>query len=210
MKKALIIIAFLFLAVISGHSQDKLSHLRTSKRILTIEVPSAPYYSVQILALKNPPTDASFFNNLDEVKEYPGQDGYVRYCVGSYETYAEANAAIAELRSKGYEEAFVVNTKRFSLQQSNYTYSSTSGKLEINPNKQYVVQLSAFRYPVYLTFFENVKDVYEYRMNDKIFRYTTAPVLGSEVESLLAQIKALGYKKAFIVDYDRYAAFRIE
>lgn len=205
MKNLIVILALAVISVAAG-AQDKLSHLRTAKRVITIDQPTAPYYSVQILALKNPPTDASFFEKLDEVKEYPGQDGYIRYCVGSFDSYSAANAYIETVKSKGYDEAFVVNTQRFKLD----AISAGSSAKEINPNKDYVVQLSAFRYPVYLTFFENVKDVYEYRLNDKIFRYTTAPVKGSQVRELLAEMKNLGYKKAFIVEYDKYAPFRIE
>ncbi|MDO4461698.1 MAG: SPOR domain-containing protein [Bacteroidia bacterium] len=203
MKNLLVILALASISLVVN-AQDKIAHLRTAKRVITIDQPTAPYYSVQILALNNPPSDASFFEKLDEVKEYPGQDGYIRYCVGSFSSYAEANSSIEVLKAKGYEEAFVVNTNRFKLQ------SSATNVKEIDPNKDYVVQLSAFRYPVYLTFFENVKDVYEYRLNDKIFRYTTAPVKGSQVRDLLAQMKSLGYKKAFIVEYDKYAPFRIE
>ncbi|MCQ2215467.1 MAG: SPOR domain-containing protein [Bacteroidales bacterium] len=203
--KNLIVILVLALFSLTAGAQDKLAHLRTAKRVITIDQPTAPYYSVQILALKNPPSDAAFFEKLDEVKEYPGQDGYIRYCVGSFASYSEANAYIETVKSKGYDEAFVVNTQRFKLQVN----SGTNAK-EINPNKDYVVQLAAFRYPVYLTFFENVKDVYEYRLNDKIFRYTTAPVKGSQVRELLSEMKGLGYNKAFIVEYDKYAPFRIE
>lgn len=202
------------LAIVLGlHSvvfaQDKLSKLRTNKQVVTIDEPTSPYYSIQILALKLPPSDASFFENLTEVKEYPCSDGYVRYCVGSYETFAEANAQLSSIRSKGYGEAFVVNTQKFSLHSSHYS-SGNSTKLVILPNKDYVVQLSAFRYPVYLSFFENVEEVYEYRMNDKIYRYTTKPYKGSEIEVVLAKMRGLGYDKAFIVDYDLYEPFIIE
>ncbi len=192
-----------------ANAQDKLSELRTSKQIVTVENVQAPYYSIQILALKLPPSDANFFSNVDHVKEYRCVDGYVRYCVGSYETYADANADLSRIKGLGYKEAFVSNTKRFTMKESEYS-SSSSSKLTINPNGRYAVQLGAFRYPVYVTFFENVDEVYEYRMNDKIFRYTTTPVSGREVESLLSDMKSKGYKNAFIVDYDKYAPFKIE
>lgn len=208
--KSIFVLAVLVLLHLSVSAQDKLSQLRTSKQIITVESPSDSY-SIQILALKLPPSDANFFKNLDEVYEYPCSDGYVRYCVGSFNSYAEANSQLSSIRGKGYEEAFVTNTKKFSLDNSNAAAVSTkSGKLEINPNKDYVVQLAAFRYPVYLTFFEGVDDVYEYRLNDKIFRYTTTPVSGREVEGLLQKMKSLGYAKAFIVDYEKYAPFKIE
>lgn len=213
MRKTLFIALLLVASQLTVLAQDKLAGLRTTKQIITVDEPTAPYYSIQILALKLPPSDANFFGQLDVVKEYPCEDGYVRYCVGSYSTFAEANSHLAEVREKGYSEAFVANTKRFTLDSSisstSYT-SAGSGKLVISPNKDYVVQLAAFRYPVYLTFFENVDEVYEYRLNDKIFRYTTPPCKGTEVESLLSKMRSEGYPKAFIVEYDKYAPFKIE
>ncbi|MCQ2228769.1 MAG: hypothetical protein MJZ13_03365 [Bacteroidales bacterium] len=205
--KTIYAIAVMMLIHLSLFGQDKLSSLRTSKQIVTVENESSSY-SIQILALKLPPSDASFFQNLDVVYEYPCSDGYVRYCVGSYNTYEEANSHLAEVRANGYKESFVTNTKRFSLEES--TKSVNNKTKVIYPNEDYVVQLAAFRYPVYLTFFEGVDEVYEYRLNDKIFRYTTPPVKGSEVESLLAQMKGKGYAKAFIVEYERYSPYKIE
>ena len=207
--KYLVLLSIVLSVQFVALGQDKLSKLRTSKQIVTIDEPSAPYYSIQILALKLPPSDASFFQNLAEVKEYPCNDGYVRYCVGSYNSFSEANAQLAEIRSKGYSESFVVNTQKYSVNSGHFS-SSRNSKLVILPNKDYVVQMSAFRYPVYLSFFENVDDVYEYRMNDKIYRYTTKPYKGSEIEVVLAKIRSLGYAKAFIVEYDLYEPFLIE
>lgn len=209
MMNKILAIAILAATSVASFAQDKLSELRTQKQIVTVEEPSS-VFTVQVLALKQAPSDANFFKNLDKVYEYPCTDGYARYCVGQFNTYADANAQLAAIRNNGYAEAFVTNTKRFSITESEYAQSAKSGKLVIDPSKDYVVQLAAFRYPVYLTFFEKVDDVYEYRLNDKIFRYTTPPVKGSEVEALQQQMKSLGYEKAFIVEYQKYAAFRIE
>lgn len=193
-------------AALCGYSQDKLSQLRTNKQIITMDAPEAPYYAVQVLALKLPPSDANFFKNLETVYEYPCSDGYVRYCVGRYTKFSEANAALKQVKDSGYEEAFVSYTKKFQMQSSSYS----NKVIEILPDKNYVVQLSAFRYPVYLSFFEKVETVLEYRMNDKIFRYTTQPYKGTEIEQVLVKMKSLGYSQAFIVEYDRYAPFKIE
>ncbi len=206
--KKILVTAVLALACVVVFAQDKLSGLRTQKQIITVDAPSNNY-TVQVLALKLPPSDANFFSNLDKVYEYPCQDGYVRYCVGEYSTLEEAKQSLNEVRNNGYKEAFVTNTKRFSLSESEYS-SSRNSKIIIEPNKDYVVQLAAFRYPVYLTFFEQIDEVLEYRLTDKIFRYTTTPVKGTEVEALQQKMIGLGYEKAFIVEYSRYAPYRIE
>lgn len=206
--KKILVIAVMLSACAFAFAQDKLAGLRTQKQIVTVESPSSNY-TVQVLALKMPPSDANFFSNLDKVYEYPCTDGYVRYCVGKYNTLEEAKAELNNLRSNGYKEAFVTHTKRFTINESDYS-ATKNGKLVIDPNADYVVQLAAFRYPVYLTFFEQVDEVIEYRLKDKIFRYTTTPVKGTQVEALLQQMKVLGYENAFIVEYSKYEPFRIE
>jgi hypothetical protein len=207
--KYIVLLAIVLSCQIVALGQDKFSKLRTNKKIVTVDEPAAPYYSIQILALNSPPSNPEFFENLSEVKEYPCTDGYVRYCVGSYNSFSEANSNLVDIRSKGYSEAFVVNTQKFSLNSGHFS-SGKNSKLVILPTKDYVVQLSAFRYPVYLSYFENVDDVYEYRMSDKIYRYTTKPYKGSEIEVVLAKMRGLGYTKAFIVEYDLYEPFIIE
>jgi len=203
----LLIILILTVLSVGTSAQDKLAGLRTQRHIVTMEGAQAPYYSIQILALKEPPSDADFFKSFDLIKEYPCEDGFVRYCVGDYANGAEALSQLESVRSKGYPDAFVVNTKRLGAGKSNF---SSSVKIEIKPDSEYLVQLSAFRFPVYISFFKEFDRVLEFKMSDKIFRYTTLPVKGTEVEAELSRIKGLGYRDAFIVEKERYMPFRIE
>ena len=43
---------------------DKLAHLRSSRQIITVDQISAPYYTIQVVALKEPPQNAEFLQNL--------------------------------------------------------------------------------------------------------------------------------------------------
>ncbi len=209
MRKSLIVTILLAALYSVGVSaQDKLAGLRTNRRIVTMDGPRAPYYSIQILALKEPPSDADFFKSFDTIKEYPCEDGFVRYCVGDYNSGAEAMAQLESVKNQGYPDAFVVNTKRLGAGASGGV--SSSAKLEIRPDGDYLIQLSAFRFPVYISFFKQFDRVLEFRMKDKIFRYTTLPLKGSEVNQELARIKQLGYHDAFVVEKDAYMPFRIE
>ena len=184
---------------------DKLSSLRTQKKIIPENEATAPYYSVQILALKQPPQDPGFFKNVDKAYEYPCEDGFVRYCVGKFNSKSDAEQELQSLKASGYEQAFIVNTKRFNIKGNSYT-----GVKEIDPDKTYSVQLSAFRYPVYLTYFKNVDNVMEFRMKDKIFRYTVGKFPGREAKKELKRIKELGYSDAFLIELDKYMPFKIE
>ena len=187
-----------------SQSEDILSPLRTNKKILTVERASAPYYAIQILALKLTPQNPDFFVNVDNAREFICDDGYVRYVVGEYQTFSDAALDLETVKAKGYSDAFVVNTAKLGLEPQKMN------TLVIDPDKYYLIQLSAFRFPVYLTYFDGIDKVLEFYMKDKIYRYCTDKIIGSEVEAELKKIKNSGYKNAFIVDYEKYLPFKIE
>jgi hypothetical protein len=202
----LVLITLALFGNTSVFGQDKLSQLRTEKKIVTADAPTAPYYAIQVLALSLPPQDPDFFKNISAAREFVCSDGFVRYVVGQYQTFADANAKLEEVRALGYADAFVVNTKRLGAQASSFAVK----KLVIDANKTYTIQLSAFRFPVYLSHFENLDGVMEFYMKDKISRYCIGKHLGSVIEDELAKIKELGYKDAYIVELDAYLPYQIE
>lgn len=190
---------------------DNIAHLRTSKKIIRMDKAQAPYYAIQIIALKKPPGQASFFKAVDVAREYPCKDGFVRYTVGEFSSYREAKENLSQLKSLGYDQAFVVNTADYQMgQEQQLAKVVNKNKKKIDPSKTYTVQLSAFRFPVYLSHFENVEDVMEFRMKDKVFRYCVGEFEGTVAEAELSKIKELGYKDAYLVELDNYRPYRIE
>lgn len=208
MRNLVLTYIFLLFASLVAYSQteDLLSQMRTNKKIVTVENATAPYYSIQILALNHPPQDAGYFKSIDNAREFICADGFVRYVVGQYNSFKDAAADLDKYKALGYEGAFVVNTSKLGMQASSYAKAS----FKIDPNKTYLVQVSAFRFPVYLAYFEKLEKVLEFYMTDKIYRYSTDKVLGSNVEAELQRIKGLGFTDAFIVEYDKYQSFQIE
>ncbi len=214
MKNTILIFAALsVLATSRVEAQSAVDDIRTSQQIVAWTSEDLPAFSIQISASKTPPADASFAKGLDVVYEYKTTDGLIKYYYGKFETYAEANKEIRSIRSKGFDSAFVVNLRAAASGSTanKGQILTTGGKpIEIDPSKEYVIQVGAFRYPLYISFFENVGEVYEYRLNDKIFRYTTKPIKGTEVKAELNRIQNLGYNAAFVVEYSKYAPFKIE
>jgi len=204
-----IIFFALLIGICSNINADILEGLRTSKKIIKMEKAQAPYFAIQIIALKLPPQEPGFFRNVEEAREYVCEDGYVRYCVGGFDSYEEAKSAIQEVKENGYEQAFVVNTGEYALKSGGSVISSINSK-KIDPNKLYTIQLSAFRFPVYLSHFKNIDDIMEFRMKDKIFRYTTGEFKGEIAQQELDKVKALGYKDAHLVELANYLPFKIE
>lgn len=200
-----IVAAFLIFVVGSLYSQDKLEGLRTTKKIIPTESATSPYYAIQILALKESPTDPNFFTKIELAREWDCNDEFVRYTVGEYSTATEANNELSRIKALGYEQSFVVNTKRYSLGES-----SGNAALIIDPNKTYTVQLSAFRFPVYLSHFKEYDSVQEYYMKDKIYRYCVGEFLGKDSAGELERAKRNGYKGAFLVELSKYASYKIE
>lgn len=217
MKNSLWILAAAVLLSLEplASAQSVVDDLRTSNKIETWTDADLPSYSIQIAATQSVPADASFAKGLETVYEYSAPEGLLKYYFGKFSTYVEANKALQSVRRKGFKEAFIVNLRGGGKAKVG---ASTGGKIvttgrkpiEIDPNLDYVIQVGAYRYPLYISFFENVGEVYEYRLNDKIFRYTTKPVKGSEVASELARVKSLGYDAAFVVEFSLYQPYKID
>jgi hypothetical protein len=185
---------------------DKLTHLRTSKKIIPVKEISAPYFAIQILALRKPPQAPGFFKNIDQAREFDCSDGYVRYTVGSYNSADAARQDIADVKSLGYSECFVVDLRQYKLNGSSYS----GGEFTIDKNAVYTIQLAAFRYPVYVSHFEEFDNVLEFYLDDRIYRYTVGKYRGNEAVDELNRVKAMGYPNAHLVLFDKYSSYQIE
>lgn len=185
---------------------DRLAHLRSSKKIIPVSQVSAPYFAIQILAIKRPPQNPSYFKNVNQAREFECSDGYVRYTVGSYSSKQEARADIERIKRKGYPQCFPVDIRDYNL---NGGYVSNE-KGSFDPNTTYTVQIAAFRYPVYTNHFDEFDHVMEFYPDDRIYRYTVGKYKGSEAKDVLRRIKAIGYKQAHLVPLEKYSSYRIE
>jgi len=187
---------------------DRLAHLRTNKKIITVADISAPYFTIQMVALKLPPGEPAFFRDVDKVYEFVCADGFVRYTVGRFNTKDEATQQISKYEALGYKDLFVVDTRHLKLTRTDYQPSSNA----IGPlaGVTYTVQLAAYRFPVYVTDFEGFDKVSEYYMKDRIYRYCVGSFDGSVANVELEKIKKMGFPDAFLVPQEKYEPFRIE
>ncbi len=206
--KTFYIISIILLTFSGIHAQskkDKLGELRTSKKIVSVtQVSGSNDWAVQIIALKYPAGEPGFFTNIEEAREFTCSDGYVRYCAGSFSSYQEAKAQISYFKDLGYVQSFVVNTSKFNLGGTVPTGFKT------DPNKRYTIQLSAFRFPVYLSHFKGLENIKEFYLEDRIYRYTIGDYSYEEATASLPDIKSKGYPKAFVTELDAYLPYQIE
>lgn len=196
----------LFLTV-EGHA-DKLSELRTKKKIVSVREISAPYYAIQILALKKSPQNPSFFKSVDRAREFDCRDGFVRFTVGRYDSKMEAKNRLSDVKSMGYSECFVVDIRDYNLKQG----GQINKDQKIDPDKTYTVQIAAYRYPVYKDHFEEFDQdqVLEFYPDDRVYRYTVGEFKGVNALEELKKIKEKGYPNAHLVPLEEYRPFRIE
>jgi outer membrane protein OmpA-like peptidoglycan-associated protein len=69
-------------------------------------------FTVQIIAMKRKVAE-SYFKGLDNVVENIGADGFYRYHVGVFSSWAEAEKAQKEIEAKGFKGAYIVNLDRY-------------------------------------------------------------------------------------------------
>lgn len=189
---------------------DKLAHLRSSRQIITVDQISAPYYTIQVVALKEPPQNAEFFAELKEVYEYNCNDGFVRYTVGRYASFGDALDDLNILKANGYQDAFILNTRKISIVNTSGSSFTVDKNQAPVAGRRYTIQIAAFRFPVYVSEFKEFDSVVEYYMADKIYRYCVGDYDGSEVMAELLKVRERGYQNAFLVPIEKYAPYRIE
>lgn len=182
----------------------------------------AEFFTIQINALSKK-VPLSFFEGLDGVWFKQNEDGLYKYYYGRYPNYQAARTAIEDVRKKGYPDAFVVSSRKIIQDKTwqnvveekipekvkttnNETNKSVKGEIIV-----YTIQLSAFKYPVYIDFFAPITDIMEFQLEDKLFRYCTGKYLShDEAKVALEKYKKMGYDKSFIVEYDKYKPYHIE
>lgn len=205
------------------------------------------FYTVQIQALSRelPP---NHFEGLSGVWMRKASDGLFKYYHGRYATENEARSAVATLRKKGFSDAFMVSSERFTIKSAPYKASAPKTKVapakpaskavaisakpvakkaepavqkpsprevirpeDIKEGMVWTVQLSAFKYPVYLNFFDPLKNIMEFQGPDKYFKYCIGKYSDyDDAHRALEEYKEMGYDKAFVVDYEKYLPYLIE
>lgn len=72
------------------------------------DVPVTVFYTIQILALRNPKlVDRTFMKKLQSVLRHKGKDGLYRYTYGEYQGAEDAVSMLNSIRAMGYGDAFI-------------------------------------------------------------------------------------------------------
>jgi tetratricopeptide (TPR) repeat protein len=70
-----------------------------------------PRFTIQVMAVPGPVTDLNVFSNLPEISVRKDSDKFCHYTTGWYENKDDARNALAQIKSLGYQKAFVQKVK---------------------------------------------------------------------------------------------------
>ncbi len=161
----------------------------TNDKVANEEKRGEIYYTIQIMALKIP-IEAEFFDNLDNVKVYVGEDGLTRFTYRKFKSYNKAVKVMNRLIRMGYWDAFIRTVINDKLLYSGVQYTGTN---------TYTIQVMALRYPKPLSYFKDLGDVSVFVDKTGLYRYTYGSY-NSKRDAILDLGTALknGYWDAFV------------
>lgn len=189
-----------------AESKDKpASVLRTPQEIKTQKLQYSteyPLYGVQLGAFKEA-VPVSRFKQLKNVDAFMDKSGWIRYVVGHFSIYSQAESLLKIIREKGYEDAFVVNVnneKKFedevvSVNNVNIR-ASPVGKIE------YRIQIGAFREQISTESAElylKIEGIKELRQVDMTFLTVGKFKTYAEAKAYCQGIVDVGFTDAFVI-----------
>jgi len=191
------------------------SNEETESAIVTeIQLPST-IYRIQIGAYKVVLSD-KVFDGVDNVVSFKGNDGWIRYMTGSFDNYSDAVNYRKQMRSRGFEDAFIVtfkDGKRIPLNRAITTNKEKTVKTTSKTKQKKVVQQTNetdLKFIVQIGVFPKVLSANDLSMMSKInnvsnklsgsfYKYFCEFDDYSLAASKLQKVKAVGFNDAFIL-----------
>jgi hypothetical protein len=170
---------------------------------------SSTIYRIQIGAFNKKLSD-EVFSGVDNVISFIGKDGLVRYMAGSFVEYKDAIDYKAQMKARGFEDAFIVtykNGERISLNVAIKTENNPVSEevIEDVVNLEFTVQIMVAKASVSaaeLKKMSKLGKIEKEAEGTEMYRYFsgTYEVL-EDANVQLEKAKLAGYTDAFIVTY---------
>ena len=167
-------------------------------------------YRIQIGAFVKELSD-KVFEGVDNVVSFEGKDGLVRYMTGSFTEYKDAINYQAQMKARGFEDAFIVtykNGERISLNvaiRAERTSPITEVVVEdeiTKPNIEFMVQILVAKESLSaedLTKMGKLGNIDKEAKGEEMYRYFTGSFTSLEDANIrLSEAKSAGYMDAFI------------
>ena len=168
-------------------------------------------YRIQIGAFDKELSD-KVFEGVDNVVSFSGKDGLVRYMAGSFTEYKNAINYQAQMKARGFEDAFIVtykNGERISLNIAIKT-ERTSSNTEVvvpgqefpKPNIEFMVQILVAKKSLSaegLIKMSKLGNIDKEAKGEEMYRYFTGSyTLLEDANVRLDEAKLAGYTDAFV------------
>jgi tetratricopeptide (TPR) repeat protein len=161
-----------------------------------------PIYGVQLGAFKEA-VPVSRFKDLKNVDAFMDKDGWIRYVVGHFSIYSQAESLLKIIRDKGYIDAFVVNVnneKKFKDE----VVSINNINIRANPLErvEYRIQIGAFKEEISKEFaglYLKIEGIKEYRELDLTFLTVGKFKTYLEAKAYCQGIIDVGINDAFVI-----------
>lgn len=167
---------------------------------------NAPLYGVQIGSNINP-SPISSYGKLKNVDAFVDNKGMIRYVVGHFSYYSQAESLLKKLKDEGYHDAFVVNVN----DERKYTnelvsYRNINLKAGIVGEVEYFVQLGAFEKEIPQAFMQAYLEVEG--VEEINYQGLTVMVVGPFADFKVADQKQIdiaikGFEDSFVVAFNK-------
>jgi len=167
-------------------------------------------YRIQIGAFVKELSD-KVFEGVDNVVYFSGKDGLVRYMTGSFTEYKDAINYQAQMKARGFEDAFIVtykNGERISLNlairsEKNPTITEVVVEDEITKsNIEFIVQILVSKESLSaenLVKMGKLGNIDKEAKGEEMYRYFSGSFISLEdANSRLDEAKLVGYTDAFV------------
>jgi len=167
-------------------------------------------YRIQIGAFDKKLSD-KVFEGVDNVVSFLGKDGLVRYMTGSFTEYKDAINYQAQMKARGFEDAFIVTYKngvRISLNVAIKTERTSSspelvvGQEVTKPNIEFMVQILVAKESLSaedLVKMSKLGNIDKQAKGEEMYRYFTGNYTSLENANVrLQEAKLAGYTDAFV------------
>jgi len=193
--------------VLATVEEDEIEKITNEETIISSNKTT---YRIQIGAFDKELSD-KVFEGVDNVVSFTGKDGLVRYMAGSFTEYKDAISYQAQMKARGFEDAFIVtykNGERISLNVAIKT-ERTSAKAEVfvgqevtKPNIEFMVQILVAKKSLLaedLIKMSKLGNIDKEAKGEEMYRYFTGSYTSLEDANVrLDEAKLAGYTDAFV------------
>ncbi|MEQ8907746.1 MAG: hypothetical protein RIC95_01015 [Vicingaceae bacterium] len=167
---------------------------------------NAPLYGVQIGSNINP-SPISSYGNLKNVDVFVDNKGMIRYVVGHFSYYSQAESLLKTLQSKGYGDAFIVNVNdERKYANELISYQNVNLRAGIKGEVEFYVQMGAFKENIP----EEVMEVYLTVEQVEEIKYEEVTIIAvgpfenhEQAVQKLDRLKSEGFDDAYIVAFNK-------